>query len=290
MEYTKKLLRFNCPEKKCSVVCSGWAELRRHVGDDHHKVMCSLCTHNKKVFIQEHKLYTQKELNKHEKYGDEDGFTGHPECPFCHQRFYSADELRVHNREKHEKCHICERSLVGNSESQFFVNYDSLERHFRNAHFLCPASSCLEKKFVVFDNEIDLQAHQISEHPSVYGTSRSARAIDASLYFMEPVPGTRSRPGSSAPSGSSNSRRNGGGSSQNNRDTQRGNHAQANARSSGFGVQLSTDFGQPNASAINWDHAGDHVEDSRHRGHNSGLKQTASGSHNDDSESSIDSL
>ncbi|KAK9477778.1 hypothetical protein V1514DRAFT_332973 [Lipomyces japonicus] len=177
---TKRLLEFNCPDRKCQYVSTtgGWADLRRHVKEVHHKVMCQLCTRNKKVFTHEHKLYTQKALARHERVGDEEGFSGHPECQFCKVRYYSADELRVHYRESHERCHICDRHLTGNSEPSYFLNYDALEQHFRRAHFLCPAMSCLEQKFVVFENEIDLKAHQVKEHANIYGKGKAARTID----------------------------------------------------------------------------------------------------------------
>ncbi|KAK9468168.1 hypothetical protein V1512DRAFT_221224 [Lipomyces arxii] len=195
MEDTKKLQQFNCPDKKCTVVCSGWGDLRRHVTEVHKKYLCQLCTHNKKVFTHEHKLYTQKGLLKHERVGDDEGFTGHPDCQFCKTRFYSIDELRVHYRERHERCHICDQHVTGNSEPQYFLNYDTLEQHFRDRHYLCLAASCLEKKFVVFENELDLKAHQVSEHPNIYGTNRLARTINAgTLHLSEPITGGRNRP------------------------------------------------------------------------------------------------
>ncbi|KAJ8099371.1 hypothetical protein POJ06DRAFT_256795 [Lipomyces tetrasporus] len=261
MDDVRRLQRFNCPDPNCDQVCTGWADLRRHVTEVHKKYMCQLCTRNKKVFIYEHKLYSHKALLRHERVGDEDGFTGHPECQFCKTRFYSSDELRVHYREQHERCHICDQRLTGNSEPQYFLNYDSLEKHFRDQHFLCPATACLEKKFVVFENEIDLKAHQVSEHPNIFGTSKSARTIEANFHFVEPVTSSRSRPtiGSSSsrgpqnewqqPSQSSSSRR--GNNGQVPRDQlalQRSIAAGTGSRS--FGTQLSTDFGQPTAPPV----------------------------------------
>ncbi|KAK9451524.1 uncharacterized protein V1518DRAFT_408779 [Limtongia smithiae] len=212
MEDTKRLMKFNCPDRSCNTVCAGWSDLRKHVSDMHHKVMCQLCTRNKKVFIQEHKLYTQKELQKHERTGDEDGFEGHPACQFCKTRFYSGDELKVHYREKHERCHICDKHLVGSAEPRYFLNYDALESHFRTEHFLCPTSACLEKKFVVFETDIELRAHEVSEHREIFGSSRSARTLDANTFGFSEA-GTASR------------RNNRGGSSSNG-SNQRPNRAQ----------------------------------------------------------------
>ena len=141
--------------------------------------MCDLCTRNKKVFTHEHDLFTIPELRKHEKFGDDNpgavdqsGFKGHPECGFCRQRFYGDDELYTHCRDKHERCHICDRRTQ-RREQQYFLDYSSLEIHFRKDHFLCADQDCLDKKFVVFESEMDLKGHQLETHPE--GLSKDAR-------------------------------------------------------------------------------------------------------------------
>ncbi|PCH01979.1 Hypothetical protein PENO1_040300 [Penicillium occitanis (nom. inval.)] len=99
-EDTVILLRYNCPDKDCDVACMGWPDLHRHVKSKHGRSMCDLCTRNKKVFTHEHELFTIAQLRKHEKFGDDtpgaidqSGFKGHPECEFCHERFYGDDEF-----------------------------------------------------------------------------------------------------------------------------------------------------------------------------------------------------
>ncbi|KAH9878485.1 hypothetical protein IAQ61_001757 [Plenodomus lingam] len=185
---TRLLLQYNCPDGDCDVACLGWPDLHRHVKTAHHKVMCDLCTRNKKVFTHEHELFTAVELRQHQRSGDDDpgavdqsGFKGHPECGFCSQRFYGDDELYTHCRDKHERCHICDRR-EGSRKQQYYVNYDSLEMHFRKDHFLCPDRECLEKKFVVFDSEMDLKAHQLEVHPNGLSKDalRDARRVDMS--------------------------------------------------------------------------------------------------------------
>lgn len=152
--------------------------------------MCDLCTRNKKVFTHEHDLFTVQELRKHERIGDDDpgavdqsGFKGHPECGFCRTRFYGDDELYAHCRDKHERCHICDRRLQGR-EHQYYVDYGALEQHFRNDHFLCLDQECLDKKFVVFESEIDLKAHQLEAHPNDLSKDarRDARRVDMSAF------------------------------------------------------------------------------------------------------------
>ena len=152
--------------------------------------MCDLCTRNKKVFTHEHDLFTVQELRKHERIGDDDpgaidqsGFRGHPECGFCRTRFYGDDELYSHCRDKHERCHVCDRRLQGR-EHQYYVDYGALEQHFRNDHFLCLDQECMDKKFVVFESEMDLKAHQLEAHPNDLSKDarRDARRVDMSAF------------------------------------------------------------------------------------------------------------
>jgi E3 ubiquitin-protein ligase ZNF598 len=178
-EDTTLLLRYNCPDDNCDVACFGWPDLHRHVKSKHGKSMCDLCTRNKKVFTHEHELFTFGELRKHEKFGDDNpgavdqsGFKGHPECGFCRQRFYGDDELYTHCREKHERCHICDRRNGGRNP-QYYRNYAELEKHFAEAHFVCLERECVEGKTNVFESEMDLKAHQLSVHPN--GMSKDVR-------------------------------------------------------------------------------------------------------------------
>lgn len=193
-EDTVLLLRYNCPDQDCDVACLGWPDLHRHVRSLHQKVMCDLCTRNKKVFTHEHELFTQQELKKHEKFGDDNpgaidqsGFKGHPECGFCRRRFYGDDELFVHCRERHERCHLCDRRTGGQTPA-YFVDYKALEQHFSRDHFPCLDQECQEKKFVVFDSQMDLKAHQLESHPNGMSKDvrRDARRVDLSTFDYRP--------------------------------------------------------------------------------------------------------
>lgn len=193
MEDTVLLLRYNCPDGDCDVACLGWPDLHRHVRAIHHKKICDLCSRHKKVFTHEHELFTDRELDRHMKKGDDSpgavdqsGFKGHPECGFCRKRFYGEDELYVHCREAHERCFICDRD---NGRPQYYLNYQKLEEHFRKDHFLCPDSECMEKKFIVFKTEIDLKAHQLSDHGDTLSKDvrRDARIVDmAAFNYRDP--------------------------------------------------------------------------------------------------------
>jgi E3 ubiquitin-protein ligase ZNF598 len=190
LEDTVLLLRYNCPDQDCDVACLGWPHLHRHVKQKHGKVLCDLCTRNKKVFTHEHDLFTYGELRRHEKFGDDNpgaidqsGFRGHPECGFCRERFYGDDELYQHCREKHERCHICDRRNPG-SQVQYYLNYQMLEKHFEEAHFVCLDAECQANKTNVFESEMDLKAHQLSSHPNglTKDARRDARLVNISSF------------------------------------------------------------------------------------------------------------
>ncbi|KAL2163573.1 hypothetical protein VTH06DRAFT_5631 [Thermothelomyces fergusii] len=184
---TVLLLRYNCPDAECDFAGLGWQDLHRHVRNEHHKKMCDLCTRHKKVFAHEHDIFTDKQLTEHMRRGDDKpgvpdktGFRGHPMCGFCRERFYDGDKLYEHCRNKHERCFICDRH---SPQPQYYLDYNELEKHFREAHFLCSDRGCLEKKFVVFETELDLKAHQLEEHDA-HGRGREARVVDLSNFDL----------------------------------------------------------------------------------------------------------
>lgn len=201
------LLQYNCPVTDCDAACRAWPDLHRHVKLKHGRVMCDLCTRNKKAFTHEHQLFTFGELRKHERFGDDNpgavdqsGFKGHPECGFCRQRFYGDDELFSHCREKHEKCFLCERRN-GGRQPVYYHNYEDLERHFGKDHLPCLDPECQTEKFVVFDSEMDLKAHQLSRHANGLSKDvrRDARVVDMSGFEYrdpyQPQRGSRRGPG-----------------------------------------------------------------------------------------------
>ena len=158
----------------------------------------SLCTQHKKVFTHEHILYTSRELTTHFATGDPikdislTGFTGHPKCKFCNQSFYSFDEFTQHNREKHERCHVCDRINshrgLPDAKPRYFVNYDELWKHFQSEHFPCGAPECLEQKFVVFESEIDLKAHIMEVHMGRASKAelRDMRRVEVNFQYHAP--------------------------------------------------------------------------------------------------------
>ncbi|KAM0533206.1 hypothetical protein ACHAQF_007094 [Verticillium nonalfalfae] len=191
---TVVLLRYNCPADDCVFAGLGWPDLHRHVRSAHQRKMCDLCTRNKKVFTHEHELFADKELEKHMRHGDDKpgaldqtGFKGHPLCGFCGQRFYDDDKLYDHCREKHERCFICDRR--DSRHPHYYLNYQALEQHFSKDHYPCLDRECQERKFVVFESELDLKAHQLSEHGNTLSKDvrRDARIVDMAGFDFRPA-------------------------------------------------------------------------------------------------------
>lgn len=168
---TMELLSNKCVV--CATKCTTFKDLGDHAKAEHNKFFCVICSKNKKAFIPELPLYTYKQMQKHQADGDETGFNGHPECKHCHgKRFYSIDELNVHVRDRHERCHICDQ--YSPKTADYYRNYDALYAHFKRDHYVCTVPLCVEKRFVVFREELDMTAHMLKEHG---GLSNGARIV-----------------------------------------------------------------------------------------------------------------
>ncbi|KAJ2798602.1 hypothetical protein H4R21_003861, partial [Coemansia helicoidea] len=166
--------RCSCPHRKCQhVSADGWKGLKNHVRTQHALQFCDLCLKHKRSFPLEHKLFSKPQLRSHYARGDGAGFTGHPVCEFCRTSFYDNDQLFEHCRSKHEQCFICVRTDGG--RHVYYANYLALEEHFNADHFPCKQPACLERKFVVFESELDLQSHDLAEHSSALAGQRARR-------------------------------------------------------------------------------------------------------------------
>lgn len=142
--------------------------------------MCDLCTDNLKIFSNERKYYTRKELARHRKTGDPDetSYRGHPLCKFCDVRFVDEDDLHSHLRREHFYCHFCDPSGL----NHFYGDYSALRDHFLADHYLCKECDCQEEKFTcAFRSEIDLQAHIAQLHSQNMSKSDLKKAKTLSL-------------------------------------------------------------------------------------------------------------
>jgi hypothetical protein len=85
-----------------------------------------ICLRDKKVFLSEQVAYNSRDYILHMK----DGLNlpkPHPFCRFCHESFFSEDEIFQHMSQKHFSCHLCERS---GRMYQYYKDYLSLVRQY----------------------------------------------------------------------------------------------------------------------------------------------------------------
>jgi E3 ubiquitin-protein ligase ZNF598 len=147
--------------------------LQDHLRIKHRMTLCQLCIDHKRDFVARLPRFAPHQLKRHLTKGEPgSGFEGHPVCEFCRpKRFYDLSHLHMHLQKEHYKCHVCEKQ---GKHNQFFRNYQSLEKHFDKVHFLCHDVQCMQARFVVFENEIDLHAHERQVHG---GTSSGSSKI-----------------------------------------------------------------------------------------------------------------
>ena len=134
-----------------------FAQLDRHVRRDHNLNYCQLCLPNTNLFTAERKLYSRSDLASHRR-------RDHPDCKFCGCRYFEEEELFKHCRSEHFFCHICEANGLQN----IFAQYSDLRKHFGKDHYPCTEPACEDQKFIVFKNEIDWKAHQVSTHGATH--------------------------------------------------------------------------------------------------------------------------
>eukprot|EP00743_Colponemidia_sp_Colp-15_P010159 GILK01011158.1.p1 GENE.GILK01011158.1~~GILK01011158.1.p1 ORF type:complete len:503 (+),score=79.27 GILK01011158.1:67-1509(+) len=167
----KRLRGFHCTFRGCKVeekqgAFASIEELKKHLQAAHNHFFCDLCLASRKVFLGEQQLFSAKQLAVHSQRGDiGTPFKGHPLCEFCSTRFYGELELYQHLNSQHESCHICQRTDP--NTHIYYGSYADMEDHFRKDHHLCEEPQCLETRFIVFDNPIDLQAHMAETHNKV---------------------------------------------------------------------------------------------------------------------------
>jgi hypothetical protein len=107
------------------------------------------------VFIPEQIAYNKADLDRHMRSGDlagplaESGFKGHPQCRFCHKRFYGDNELFIHMQSAHEQCFICRRARP--DRYIYYRDYNELEgkKHLKYACaglIICTCSNLCTKQ------------------------------------------------------------------------------------------------------------------------------------------------
>eukprot|EP01062_Namystynia_karyoxenos_P062652 TRINITY_DN55530_c0_g1_i1.p1 TRINITY_DN55530_c0_g1~~TRINITY_DN55530_c0_g1_i1.p1 ORF type:complete len:646 (+),score=187.29 TRINITY_DN55530_c0_g1_i1:76-1938(+) len=152
--------------------------LQQHLIHQHKVSFCSVCLEAKPVFVGEQRLYSQRQLQRHESTRercdlDESNFGGHPECLFCKRRVYDGEALYMHMQETHFSCGLCEQRGGGLRELRYYRSEPQLRQHTRDAHYYCGRcdqehAADAEKHWTEwsFDSEIELAAHMRTAHGS----------------------------------------------------------------------------------------------------------------------------
>uniref|UniRef100_A0A7G3AJD0 RING-type E3 ubiquitin transferase n=1 Tax=Lutzomyia longipalpis TaxID=7200 RepID=A0A7G3AJD0_LUTLO len=179
-----KLLEEACPRCKCRPFDT-FADMQKHVRQQHELFYCDICTENLRIFTFERRCYTREELAMHRRKGDPDNTShrGHPLCEYCEIRFLDRDELFRHLRKEHYFCHFCD----ADGFNQFYADHASLREHFRSEHYLCEEGSCIEEPMTaVFRTDIDMRAHKTSVHGRTMGklAAKQARTLEVEFSLV----------------------------------------------------------------------------------------------------------
>lgn len=158
------LLSHSC--KTCLLSFSSRSLLIAHYKQEHQIFLCDLCVFNKPVFWYEYKTYSEQKYKAHRSFwagreitpkkskikkiddlipgkserrsqnvdsANEEGFLGHPVCPFCSLQVYSLSDLHSHLHSTYHLCTLCE---VNNLRSIFYKNFQELKKH-NECHYSC---------------------------------------------------------------------------------------------------------------------------------------------------------
>ncbi len=172
----EKMTQNNCQVESCKNPggFSSLVMLKRHLKEQHNRVLCEICLKFQTALMSESRLFTESQLQRHLKKGDQDEDGNiiflHPYCSFCDQSLYSETQLVKHMNDTHFSCHVCGDQY----KYRFYNTYKQLETHFRISHYVCTDAVCLEKTFIVFRSRHELEMHQNKVHSDVYqqGTSK----------------------------------------------------------------------------------------------------------------------
>lgn len=153
----KHILANTCPE--CDSEFRTYKELRTHITEAHHKVLCDLCTKHELNFSKDFTLISPNQgIREHLS-------TRHIRCKYCSKYFYSTAEFLKHCKQDHVSCFICERRDP--EHPVYFQDYARLQKHYDAEHYMCTVDSCLEDKHIVFETLMELESHMVEAHKSM---------------------------------------------------------------------------------------------------------------------------
>ncbi|KAF5347948.1 hypothetical protein D9756_010184 [Leucocoprinus leucothites] len=180
MEETLILLKYNCPDPSCDYIGNGWADLKLHTRAVHSRLICDLCIKHKKVFSHEHALYPTNVLPKKSKGA----------CiPFANSVVNASSEwmnITVTCGKDMKNASSANEMVFNSNKLRQSIIYCQ-ERHFNTIHHPCTEPECRERKFVVFNTPLDLQAHRVEDHGASMSSrdKRDAMKIAAEFQFEE---------------------------------------------------------------------------------------------------------
>ncbi len=158
----QKMMIIDCPLEDCYSQEKSFEtsmDYKRHLKDVHHKYICEVCFKDGVVMLNDLKLYSKIELDKHISEGVRDKNNNiilkHPFCKFCQEYFYNDDIFLTHMRTVHYHCHLCTDKKF---KYFYYKNSNTLEIHYQLSHFACSYESC-KLNMIVFKNMLTLEKH-----------------------------------------------------------------------------------------------------------------------------------
>lgn len=170
-----KLFEYRCRIEGCvkagSAFTSLW-DLEMHLWHKHWRQFCRTCLHGRPAFVCEQAVYSNRDIERHCREGDEAPTQGgggappvppHPLCEFCNKRMFDEDELMYHMNERHHICHIC--GHMGR-HNEFYANFQCLEAHYMESHFVCAHPDCAHGGFrlTAFATDEERTLHMLKQH------------------------------------------------------------------------------------------------------------------------------
>jgi hypothetical protein len=179
-----KLESMNCVIKKCGKQFADLKFLKTHLKDAHKRYFCDLCLENRALLVNEQTIYRLEELNTHMDKGDfdeEDNLVSlHPYCDFCNKYFFNEEQFTSHMRKDHMKCHLC---TTEKHKWMYYAKYENLATHFKMSHYMCNYPECVEKCFIAYKTQDELDRHVNQAHTG--GAKKGTRILTVGPMVVE---------------------------------------------------------------------------------------------------------
>ncbi|GBE60457.1 ZINC FINGER PROTEIN 598 domain containing protein [Babesia ovata] len=151
---------------------TSFESLNKHLKSKHGLVFCDICQSHLslKNFVCEMPLYRLEDIKSHVRFGDPDRvppIPAHVMCSACRRMQWDNTELKRHAKSDHFYCNLCDAE---GALCEIFGEYGTLFSHFKTYHYPCEEPDCM---FVVFPDDLQLQLHYMSKHPTVHRSSSS---------------------------------------------------------------------------------------------------------------------